>query len=382
MPLNPNDPIGQLPILTISRAVMNYLLRNFLLCFVCVSLLTSMPALAQQDTEGDPAAENQQPEKSDTDQELPEISIDLPLEIESNEDQAFLFDGGVPESLDQLRAMESRFQKLTEQLMPATVNIQMGASQGSGVVVTDDGYILTAAHVIGRPNQKARIIFPDGRRFQAETLGVNSGRIDSGMLKIINPKNKSFPYVQLGISETLELGQWVMAIGHPGGIDKSRGLVTRVGRIVSKTDRVIRTDCTLVGGDSGGPLFDMNGQLIGIHSRIGQKLSDNFHVPVDQYSDNWDKLAQGLILNGRASLGFDVVGQSNVVKSIKEKSAAEKAGLKVGDAIIQIEDKNVSDKEDMTTAISELKLLPNQKITIRIKREDEEQDLDFVAGQR
>ena len=356
---------------------MNYLLRNFLLCFACVSLLVSTPALAQQDTEGDSTTE-----KSGSEQELPEISIDLPLEIDTEEDQEFLFDGGVPESLDQLRDMETRFQKLTEQLMPATVNIQMGASQGSGVVVTEDGYILTAAHVIGKPNQRARIVFPDGRKFQAKTLGVNSGRIDSGMLKIINPKNKSFPYVQLGISETLKLGQWVMAIGHPGGIDESRGLVTRVGRIVSARENVIRTDCTLVGGDSGGPLFDMNGQLIGIHSRIGQRLSDNYHVPVDQYSDNWDKLADGLILNGRPSLGFDVVGQSNVTKSVKKNSAAAKAGLETGDAILKIEDKEVADKAQMVAAISELKLLPNQKITIRIQREDEEQDLDFVVGRR
>ena len=356
---------------------MNYLLRNFLLCFACASLLVITPALAQQDTESDTTVE-----QSGSDQELPEISIDQPLEIETEEDQEFLFEGGVPESLDQLRDMESRFQKLTEQLMPATVNIQMGASQGSGVVVTNDGYILTAAHVIGKPNQRARIVFPDGRRFQAKTLGSNSGRIDSGMLKIINPKNKSFPYVQLGISETLKLGQWVMAIGHPGGLDKSRGLVTRVGRIVSKDENVIRTDCTLVGGDSGGPLFDMNGQLIGIHSRIGRRLSDNYHVPVDQYSDNWDKLAAGLILNGRPTLGFDVVGQSNVTESVKKNSAASKAGLEVGDAIIKIEDKNVNDKEQMLAAISELKLLPNQKITIRIKREDEEQDLDFVVGKR
>ena len=355
---------------------MNYLLRNFLICLACVSLLVSQPALAQPDTESDATAE-----QSD-EQELPEISIDLPLEVDTEEDQEFLFDGGVPESLDQLRGMESRFQKLTEQLMPATVNIQMGSSQGSGVVVTDDGYILTAAHVIGRPGQKARIVFPDGKRFQARTLGISAGRIDSGMLKIINPKNKSFPYVQMGISETLKLGQWVMAIGHPGGIDDSRGLVTRVGRIVSKTEQVIRTDCTLVGGDSGGPLFDMNGQLIGIHSRIGLKLSDNFHVPVDQYSDNWDKLADGLILNGRPSLGFDVVGQSNVTKSIKKKSAAAKAGLKVGDAIIKIEDKDVADKAQMVAAISELKLLPNQKIIIRIKREDKERDLKFVVGKR
>ena len=364
---------------------MNYLLRNLLLSVFCGTLLISAPARvqAQSDTEENPQVENQDSKDVDEKEELPEISIDLPLDIEGSKAESFLFDGSVPESLDQLRAMETRFEKLTETLMPATVNIQMGSSQGSGVVVTEDGYILTAAHVIGgKPFQKARIVFPDGRRFQAETLGVNSGRIDSGMLKIINPKNKSFPYVQLGISEPLNLGQWVMAIGHPGGLDKSRGLVTRVGRVVSKTDRVIRTDCTLVGGDSGGPLFDMNGQLIGIHSRIGMKLSDNFHVPVDQFSDNWDKLAQGLILSGRPSLGFNVMDESNVVTNVRTKTAASKAGLKVGDRIIKIQDKDVEDKESMVAAIGELGLLPNQKITIRIKREDEEQDLDFVVGQR
>ena len=362
---------------------MKYLLRDFLLSVACTAFLISAPIHAQQDTEGDSEIEEQKVTEGDSKQDLPEISIDSPLDLETGEDEAFLFDGGVPKSLDQLRSMESRFKKLTEKVMPATVNIQMGASQGSGVVVTDDGYILTAAHVIGgKPFQRARIIFPDGSRYEAETLGVSNGRIDSGMLKIINPKNKSFPYVNLGISEPLEPGQWVMAVGHPGGIDKERGLVTRIGRIVTTSGRVIRTDCTLVGGDSGGPLFDMNGQLIGIHSRIGLKLSDNFHVPVDQYSDNWDKLAQGLILSGRPSLGFDVVDKSNVVKSVKKKSAAAKAGLKVGDMIIKIEADDVSDKADMTSAITELSLLPNQKIIVRIKRKDKELDLDFVVGQR
>ena len=361
---------------------MKYLLRDFLLSVACTALLISAPVHAQQDTE-DSKVEKQKSARENSKDELPEISIDVLLDFETSEDETFLFDGGVPESLDQLRSMESRFKKLTEKVMPATVNIQMGASQGSGVVVTDDGYILTAAHVIGgKPFQEARIIFPDGTRYRAETLGVNSGRIDSGMLKIINPKKKSFPYVNLGISEPLEPGQWVMAVGHPGGLDKDRGLVTRIGRIVTTSDRVIRTDCTLVGGDSGGPLFDMNGELIGIHSRIGLKLSDNFHVPVDQFSDNWDKLAQGLILSGRPSLGFDVIDQSNVVKSVKEKSAAAKAGLKVGDSILKIEDEGVTDKADMIAAIKGLGLFPNQKIVVRIKRKDEEEDLDFVVGQR
>jgi len=310
----------------------------------------------------------------------------LPIDPDDTSSQ-FFFNGEIPTSLDQLRSMEKRFDQLSKKLMPATVNIQLlggpnGASQGSGVVVTSDGYVLTAAHVIGDPNQTAYVVFPDGERLEAETLGVNDGSIDSGMIKIKNPKNRSFPYIDLGISQDLKIGQWVMAIGHPGGFDDERGLVARVGRVVAKTPDVIKTDCTLVGGDSGGPLIDMNGELIGIHSRIGLRLSDNYHVPVDQFSDNWNKLADGLILNGRPTLGFGVVGSSNVIDSITEGLPADKAGLKRGDVVISIEGQPVEDRAGLSQAIKELQLLPNQRIEIKAKRNDEEKSFKLKVGQR
>ena len=369
--------------LTRPFAIANVVNANATIANVTIALLVflSSSAWGQSDTQ-----QQKQPPKTDVVEVNTNDASLLPIDP-SDANNQFLFNGEAPTTLEQLRSMEKRFDQLSKKLMPATVNIQLlggpnGASQGSGVVVTSDGYVLTAAHVIGEPNQTAYVVFPDGERLEAETLGVNDGSIDSGMIKIKNPKNRSFPYIDLGISQDLKIGQWVMAIGHPGGFDDKRGLVTRVGRIVAKTTDVIKTDCTLVGGDSGGPLIDMNGELVGIHSRIGLRLSDNYHVPVDQFSDNWDKMADGLILNGRPTLGFGVVGSSNVIDSVKEGQPADKAGLKPGDVVVSIEGQSVEDRAGLSRAIKELKLLPNQQIEIKAKRNDEEKSFTLKVGQR
>ncbi|MFK7765806.1 MAG: S1C family serine protease [Mariniblastus sp.] len=294
------------------------------------------------------------------------------------EDILFSAEGAT--DLDQLRFLEKHFADLAVKVKPATVNIQMGASQGSGVVVSSDGYILTAAHVIGRPNSEATITFPDGTRVKAETLGISSS-VDSGMLKIKEGEGENFPYLDIGLSSDLKQGQWVMAVGHPGGIDKARGLVVRVGRIITKQSRVLKSDCTLVGGDSGGPLLDMNGAVIGIHSRIGRELTDNLHVPVDQYSENWDRMAKGVILDGRAgSLGINVVDKTNEVKGVTEKGPAEKAGLQKGDIIIKMGGKKIEDREDIGAAVKSLDLRPNDILNIVVLRDGEEEKFQLKVA--
>lgn len=304
----------------------------------------------------------------------------------------FLFSGEVPKTIEQLRQMESRFAEISEKVKAATVNIQMKESQGSGVVVSSDGYILTAAHVIGDPNQTAKITFlhdldengkPKVVFARAKTLGIDR-TIDSGMLKIVEKEGEEndFPYLDIAISAELNDGQWVMAVGHPGGLDEARGMVTRIGRILSNGKRVIRTDCTLVGGDSGGPLIDMNGDLIGIHSRIGSDLVDNLHVPADVYSENWDSLAKALILDGKPSLGISVVDDTNVIKEVTKGGAADNAGLKVGDVILKIESFDITDKASLGKAIKELDLKPNLKIEIVVIREAEEKELELKVGEK
>jgi len=320
--------------------------------------------------------------------------------------QELLFSGRVPKTVDELKFMESHFAELAESVFPATVNIQMGQSQGSGVVVSSDGYILTAAHVIGStPGQTALITFMvDGEEKQifAETLGVQAGSVDSGMLKIkegtsrfnaryglrptkIDKKDRfedEYPYVEIGISQDLKLGQWVLAVGHPGGIDKARGLVVRVGRIIDNRKTSLRTDCTLVGGDSGGPLFDMNGDVIGIHSRIGQTLVDNLHVPADVYSEKWDLMAAGVIINGKGTLGFSVVDDTNEIEKVEPKGPADKAGMKAGDIVTKVQRKKISDKSDLSKAFKSMDVWPNTIIKIVVQRDDEEKILKVKVAKK
>ncbi len=289
------------------------------------------------------------------------------------------FGGATPTSIEELRSLEAKFAEISEMIKPATVNIQMGGSQGSGVVVTADGYILTAAHVIGLPNGKATVTFPDGKKFTATTLGV-ANRIDSGLLKLDEGQAVTeFPYVEMGLSSELKEGQWVMAIGHPGGIDEKRGLVVRAGRVIRSEDSVIQTDCTLVGGDSGGPLVNLHGEVIGIHSRIGVNLWDNLHVPVDVYSEKWDKMALGLVLDGRVGrLGFTIEDKTNVIESVTENGTAAKAGLQVGDRIIKIDDRTIESATDLEAVREEL--LPYMKLKVVVIRGEEEQTLELVVG--
>ncbi len=303
---------------------------------------------------------------TEVDRDLPTASLD------------FLFEGKSPSSLDELKAMEKHFASLAEQVSPATVNIQMGTAQGSGVVVSEDGYILTAAHVIGRPSAVASITFPDGRTVKADTLGL-ARQLDYGMLKIQEEEGDDFPHLDIGLSAELQPGQWVMAIGHPGGIDKKRGLVFRAGRIIDNAPGKLQTDCTLVGGDSGGPLVDMNGEVIGIHSRIGSRLWDNLHAPIDVYSDHWDQMDRGVVIDGNPYMGFTVRPNSNRISDVKDRSPAEKAGIKPMDRIIEINGTEIETYNQLELAIA--KLLPYQKTTLKIKRRSKTLSFDLIVGE-
>ena len=290
----------------------------------------------------------------------------------------FLENGEVP-NLEQLRAMEERIREISEIVKPATVNIQVGDAQGTGIIVSRDGYILTAAHVIVKPGKTANILMPDGTRKLAKTLGIDP-RIDAGMLKLVD--EEVFPYIDIGVSEGLNKGQWVMGIGHPGGWDEARGMVVRVGRIITNTKEVIRTDCVLVGGDSGGPLVDMDGNLIGIHSRISNQLWENLHVPVDTYSENWEELASGKILGRepKAHLGISLEGSTNEISEVEKDSPADEAGLEVGDIILKVGDKEIDSRLKFSREARKMK--PDDEITLTIKRGEDELELKLTVGQQ
>lgn len=292
---------------------------------------------------------------------------------ESDVSLEFLTTGDTP-SLEQMRAMETRVREVSDLVKAATVNIQINNAQGTGIIVSRDGYVLTAAHVIGTPNKTARITFPDGSTGRAKTLGVNR-MVDSGMLKLKG--DGPFPYIDMGESETLSKGQWIIAVGHPGGWNEPRGMVVRVGRVLSNSARVIRTDCTLVGGDSGGPLVDMDGNLIGIHSRIASELWENLHVPVDTYSNDWDKLEAGEIIGGQNKpfVGISFKDSTNEISEVANESPAQEAGLKVGDIVLKVNETEIGKKSDFGRMARTMK--PNDRLKILVKRGDEELEFEL-----
>ena len=178
------------------------------------------------------------------------------------------FRQAVPSSVDDLKAIQGQVEALAVRLAPAVVEVEVGMGSGSGVVISEDGLVLTAAHVCGTPNLDVVFTFPNGKKVRGKTLGTNHD-MDAGLMKITDPGH--WPRVETGELDDARLGDWVLALGHPGGFDPERPMVVRLGRLLKLGPGLLQTDCTLIGGDSGGPLFDMHGRVIGIHSRISNR---------------------------------------------------------------------------------------------------------------
>ncbi len=326
--------------------------------------------------------------------------------------------GAEPRSIREFQLLEDQQAKVSQKIIEVTVNVQQGSAQGSGVIITPDGYVLTAAHVAGKPGREATVILSDGRRVKARTLGTNRG-MDAGLIQIIDlPSRRSaddrsvaggyvtksvvvpasanssaevWPHATLGKSDDLRLGQWVIAAGHPGGWIPDRPAVVRAGRLLNIMRSTIVSDCALIGGDSGGPLFDLNGRLIGIHSRIGTETADNMHVPIDIYQDSWDKLADGQAwgtLPGYKPV-IGVVGPepnattntnptAEIVKVVMGSPAAA-AGLKAGDVVVRFDDTSIATFEELQRAVEGV--APGDRVSVEIDRQGQRLRLRIIVGQ-
>jgi serine protease Do len=290
-----------------------------------------------------------------------------------------------PENVEDLKAIQKQVRTVLDKVIPATVGVRVGAASGSGVIISADGYVLTAGHVSGTPNRDAVLIFPDGKHVKAKSLGSNKG-IDSGLFKIT--EEGKWPFVEMGKSAELTTGQWCITIGHPGGFRPGRTPVVRLGRILEKNDSYLRTDCTLVGGDSGGPLFDLEGKVIGIHSRIGGVITANIHVPVDTYRETWDRLVKAEVWGGSerfsnaAYLGVELDFEADrcKIKRIVEDTPAAKAGLQPDDVIIELDGKKIGKSEDLSDQLHLKK--PNDQVTIKVRRDEETLTMKVTLGKR
>lgn len=301
----------------------------------------------------------------------------------------------VPETVDDLLAIERRVRRLADDLSLATVNVRIGRAQGSGVIVSKDGYVLTAAHVSGAPGRDCTLILHDGRRVKGKTLGVNRS-LDAGMVQITdNPDGDSnsdadaWPFAEMGKSDEVKVGNWVVALGHPGGYRNKRPPVLRLGRVILKRDSMVQSDCTLVGGDSGGPLFDMDGRVIGIHSRIGASTAWNFHVPISAYTDGWDRLVKAEAWGGRtlsqpspAIIG--VQGEDHArgcrITVLSEGLPAAKAGFRVGDVITKFNNKKITGFDSLAQNVRSKK--PGDAVKIELIRDGETKTFEVTLAKR
>ncbi len=327
-----------------------------------------------------------------------------------------------PESVAELKSLQDTVKGLVAKVTPATVAVILGeidptrsgpqsVGAGSGVIVSDDGLVLTAAHVIEPPSfgfggaaprrdrelTTVRLMLPGNIEVKGKILGRNPG-VDSGMVRITDPvpegatwpgaKEGKWPFVEIGDSTKLAKGQWVVSLGHPGGPKPERRAPVRLGQMVEvgATAKSIVSDCTLVGGDSGGPLFDLTGKLVGIHSRIGDKIDDNVHVSTKAFQDEWKRLVRGDVIGRgepRAVLGVTLNRDGKmepVVEQLSENSPSGKAGIKIGDRLLKLNGNAIEKTTDVDEIMSQMR--PGDIATVEFRRGEEILEAKVTLGRR
>ena len=299
-------------------------------------------------------------------------------------------DKKAPEGRQDLEVIQKHLLETLPASRKATVCIDLGEGSGSGVVISPDGLILTAAHVTGGVGKEFTVIFEDGRKVKAESLGLVASS-DCAMAKIT--EEGTWPHVEVDREDSSKLGDWVYSLGHSGGFDKERGVVVRLGRLVQVKDDTVQSDCSLIGGDSGGPLFDLTGKLIGIHSRVDGSLQVNMHVPVREFLKNWDGMLKSEFIGegpfakkpekGKGFLGVGTEprpeGGLNVDK-VGRESPAEKAGLKKGDVLLKMDGIELTTKEQFQDLLKEK--APDDRVALELLREGKTETLTLRLGER
>jgi len=284
-----------------------------------------------------------------------------------------------PRDGDDLRLLERQVQQVAEVGVAATVGVEVGRNIGSGVIVSEDGLVLTAAHVIGGADRPATIVLSDGRRLRARTLGAHHP-LDAAMVQILDAPD-DLPFVPAVEDDQAPEGAWVVAVGQPGGVFADRSPPVRLGRVLAADQQWYCTDCTLVGGDSGGPLFNMRGEVMAIHMSIGPSVIHNFHVPLVLIRQYWDRMLAGEVWGKTESIadrsgsrvvmgiaGRTVDGRCEVTQ-VFSGFPAEQAGIRVGDIIRAVDGQAVESIAEISRMMQEKG--PGKRVQLEIDRRGE-----------
>ena len=281
---------------------------------------------------------------------------------------------------------------------------QRRVSSGSGFIVTDDGYILTNNHVVEGAT-KLQVTLESGERYSADVVGTDP-MIDLGLIKI-DTKGKKLPTLPLGDSETLKIGQWVMAIGNPltfertvtvGVVSGKKRQVGGIGDTVPALANFIQTDAAINFGNSGGPLLDGQGRVVGISTAIFRgDLAEGigFAIPINEARRAAEELrAGGAVKRGylgvsmnntaitdKARAYYDLPDNNGVIISgITEGGPAAKAGLRRNDVIRKMDGEPIKDNQDLLTRVAARK--PGETVKLEVLRDGQTQKIDVTLAVR
>ena len=272
-------------------------------------------------------------------------------------------------------------------------------SLGSGIVISKDGEILTNYHVV-RNADIIKVKLANQSEHEARLIGKD-GRTDLALIKI-HKSPGNLPFAKLGTSSHLDVGDWVMAIGNPFGLEHTvtAGIVSAKGRVIGAGpyDNFIQTDASINPGNSGGPLINAAGEVVGVNSAIfsqsGGNVGIGFAIPIDLARKVVEQLrkngrvirgwlgvrAQDVPVANAASLGVvKVSGDSALVTDVTLGSPAAEAGVKVGDLIIEFNGKAVPRSHEFPSLIADT--APGQKVALKILRDKKEQTIPVKIGE-
>ena len=261
---------------------------------------------------------------------------------------------------------------------------------GSGFILNADGYVLTNAHVIDGAEEV--LVTTDKREFKARVIGADK-RSDVALVKI---EASGLPVVRIGDVGRLKVGEWVIAIGSPFGLESTvtAGIVSAKSRDTGDFLQLIQTDVAINPGNSGGPLINMRGEVVGINSQIysrsGGYMGISFAIPIDEASRVADSLrVNGRVIRGRIGVTIDQVTKEvaesiglgkptgAMVRSVEAGGPAEKAGVEAGDIITKVEGRAVEKSADLPRIVGGVK--PGSKTALQVFRRGAYRDLNVVV---